>query len=102
MKLIFVASPLSGDMEENMKYAERACRYVMDAGHAFFAPHLLYTRILDDNCPEERRMGIDMGLTVLARCDALWAFGDRISAGMQQEIDAAHKLGIPVYQMGDL
>lgn len=102
MKLIFVASPLSGDMEENIKYAERACRYVMDAGHAFFAPHLLYTRILDDTCPDERRVGIDMGLAVLARCDELWAFGEHISTGMQQEIDAAHQLGIPVFQISML
>lgn len=72
----------------------------MNAGHAFFAPHLLYTRILDDTRPEERRVGIEMGLAVLARCDELWAFGEHISAGMRKEMEAAWHLGIPVYRMG--
>ena len=99
MKLIYVASPFSGDVEKNIEYAEQACRFVMDEGHAFFAPHLLYPRLLDDTCPEKRKAGIDMGLTVLARCDELWAFGERISTGMKQEMDAAQRLGVPVQRM---
>ena len=99
MKLIYVASPYAGDVEKNVDYAKQACRTVMESGNAFFAPHLLYPAILDDMVPEERQLGIEMGLTMLSRCDELWAFGSRISAGMQAEIEEADRLGIPVRRM---
>ena len=98
-KLIYVASPLSGDVEKNLEYAREACRAVMDSGHAFFAPHLLYPSFLDDTVPEERKLGMDMGLAALERCDELWAFGPRVSAGMAAEIANAERLGIPVRRM---
>ena len=96
MKLIYVASPLSGDVERNLEFAKQACRAVVDSGCAFFAPHLLYPSIFDDDVPKERKLGMDMGLTVLARCDELWAFGERISKGMAAEMKEAERLGIPV------
>lgn len=96
MKLIYVASPYAGDVEANVRYAEEACRYVMGQGCAFFAPHLLYPAILDDSIPAERALGMSMGLLMLGKCDELWAFGPRVSTGMQAEIDEAARLGIPV------
>lgn len=99
MKLIYVASPFAGDMEQNIEYAKQACRAVMESGHAFFAPHLLYPSILDDTVPEERQLGIDMGLSMLSRCNELWVFGETISAGMQAEIQEAQRIGIPVRRM---
>ncbi len=99
MKLIYVTSPYAGDTEKNVEYAKQACRAVMESGHAFFAPHLLYPAVLDDAIPEERQAGIAMGLTLLYRCDELWAFGPNISSGMQVEIAEAEKLRIPVRRM---
>ena len=96
MKLIYVASPYAGDVEANVRYAEAACRYVMDKGHAFFAPHLLYPAILDDSVPSERALGMAMGILILGKCDELWAFGNRISSGMKAELEEAVRLGIPV------
>jgi hypothetical protein len=96
MKLICVASPYAGDMKKNIAFAKQACRYVMEQGHAFFAPHLLYPQLLDDANPQERQAGIDMGLAILSRCDELWVCGDRISPGMVQEIEQAKRLGIPI------
>ena len=96
MKLIYVASPYAGDIEKNVRFAKEASRFVMSSGHAFFAPHLLYPAILDDGVPEERALGMEMGTTVLSKCDELWAFGERVSPGMQSEIAEAQRLGIPV------
>lgn len=96
MKLIYVASPYAGDIKKNTEYARRACRHVMNEGHAFFAPHLLYPQLLDDSNPQERQLGLDMGLAMLPRCDELWCYGDRISYGMHLEIEEAVKIGIPV------
>ena len=96
MKLIYVVSPYSGDIGKNTEYARKACRNVMDCGHAFFAPHLLYPFILNDDRPDERRCGMEMGLAVLARCDELWVFGSVVSDGMVTEVREAARLGIPV------
>ena len=38
MKLIYVASPYAGDVEQNVEYAKQACRTVMESGHAFLRP----------------------------------------------------------------
>ncbi|TCK89069.1 hypothetical protein EDC19_2483 [Natranaerovirga hydrolytica] len=96
MKLIYMASPYAGDIEKNTEFAKRACRHVMNEGHAFFAPHLLYPQLLNDANPHERQAGLAMGLAVLPRCDELWCYGERISHGMLLEIQEADRLGIPV------
>lgn len=96
MKLIYVASPYAGDIKKNTDFAKRACRHVMEQGHVFFAPHLLYPAILDENQPEQRQLGLDMGLGILSCCDELWCYGDRISFGMHLEIEEAQRMGIPI------
>lgn len=96
MKLIYVASPYAGDVEKNTEFAKKACRHVMEQGHAFFAPHLLYPHLLADSIPEERQAGLDMGIAMLPRCDELWCYGDNISVGMHCEMEEADRLGIPV------
>ena len=96
MKLIYVASPYAGDIQKNTEFAKKACRHVMNEGHAFFAPHLLYPQLLDDAKPQEREKGIAMGIAMIHRCDELWCYGECISQGMAQEIDIANKIGIPI------
>jgi hypothetical protein len=96
MKLIYVASPYAGDIERNTEFAKEACRFVMDEGHAFFAPHLLYPQVLDEDDPAGRELGLAMGRTVLEWCDEVWVFGDTISSGMQAEIELAQDLELPV------
>lgn len=91
MKRIFVASPLAprkgNTFEDNLKLAERLCRAVVLAGHAPFAPHLIYPRFLDDTSPEERKTGMRAGRRYLATCDELWAYDVLgISSGMEAEI----------------
>lgn len=96
MKIIYVASPYAGDIQKNTQFAKRACRHVMEQGHAFFAPHLLYPSLLCESVPAERQLALDMGLTMLSACDELWCYGDCISQGMMAEIAEAERLGIPV------
>lgn len=95
MKIIYVASPYAGDVKKNTEFAKQACRYVLEQGHAFFAPHLLYPQLLYDESPWERQAGLDMGFAMLSRCDELWVCGNRISPGMAQEIEQAKTLGMP-------
>ena len=94
MKLIYIASPYAGEVEQNIQFAKQACRMVMNQGHAFFAPHLIYPHFLNDDDPLQRQTGQNMGLAVLEKCDELWVFGSRISPGMTREIQEAERLGI--------
>lgn len=96
MKKIFVCSPLRGDIEGNIKKAEGYCRFVANLGHVPFAPHLFFTRFLDDNVEAERNLGINGGLEFLKCCDELWIFGDVVSEGMEKEIEFCLKNKIPV------
>ena len=48
MKRIFICSRYAGDVPRNTATAERLCRKAVERGCAPFAPHLLYTRFLDD------------------------------------------------------
>ena len=95
-KVVYIASPLSGDVEQNLQFARQACRYAISEDVVPFAPHLLYTQMLDDSDLGERQLGIDMGNRMLMLCDELWLCGDRISPGMAGEKELAEHLGLPV------
>ena len=106
MKKIYVCSPLRpisrdadmarAELERNLNRAQRTCRWLSQNGYMPLAPHLYFTRFLDDTIPEERALGLQMGMSWLEQADELWCIGDRISEGMQAEIDCAKRLGIPV------
>jgi len=93
--LIFVCSPYRGDVETNVRQAERYCRIIFEQQAVPIAPHLLFPRFLNDDDPDERRAGLFMGIEVLNGCDELWAFGEPTEE-MAVEIAAAVALGVPV------
>ena len=105
-KRVFICSPLRPrkgtakeqqiELFQNLELANLACRYAVQHGCNPMAPHLLIPGFLDDTDPEEREIGIQLGLDWLMDCDELWVIGERVSDGMRQEIDAARELGIPV------
>ena len=95
-KLVYIASPYSGDVERNVAFAKAACRYAMNQGVTPIASHLLYPQMLDDGVPEERKLGTDMGLRILKVCEEVWVCGSELSSGMEQEIRVARQLQIPL------
>lgn len=101
MKLVFVCSPYRGDVEINTLRAKRYCRFVYTEGAVPFAPHLHNPQFLNDFIPEEREIGINMGVEVLKRCDELWLFGDLLTEGMELELVYAIKNNIAVRYFTD-
>lgn len=102
-KIVYIASPYAGDTEKNVRFAKAACRLAMEEGSTPIAAHLLYPQMLDDSVPEQRELGIRMGLKLLEACSELWLCGSRISEGMQEELKAAWKHGVPVRRIpGDM
>ncbi len=74
MELVLVESPFAGwgqtEIERkaceqaNIEYARKCLAHCLVRGEAPYASHLLYTQegVLDDNIPQERKMGIEAGL----------------------------------------
>jgi hypothetical protein len=96
LKKIFVSSPLGfiddrvvtdAELDDNIKYAEACCRQVAEEGHIPYAPHVYFTRFLNDRDPEERKRGMEMGLQWLAECDEMRVYGNYLSPGMKTEIE---------------
>jgi len=96
MKLVYIVSPYAGDIEENIRKARAYCRYACECGYIPIAVHLLFPTFLQEDVPEEREKGIQMGVKLIERCDAVWVFGNTISKGMRREIDAAEQIGVPI------
>lgn len=94
--LVYVCSPLSGDIAANQKNARRYCRSVVERGGIPLAPHLLFPQFMDDTSAEERDLAIFMDIVLLSKCDQLWAFGERVSKGMSMEIEKAKRKGQPI------
>ena len=99
MRLVIIESPYAGEIVRNITYARRAVRDSLMRGEAPSASHLLYTQpdILDDNIPEERRLGIEAGLAWRSVSEASIIYADYgISTGMEYGAKAAVEAGKPV------
>lgn len=101
MKLVFICSPYRGDMEANVSRARRYCLFARTQGAAPVAPHLNNPQFLDDRLPNERQAGMEIGLEFLRRADELWCFGDRLTAGMELELQAAQQMKLPIRYFND-
>lgn len=99
MKLVYIASPLRGDYSKNIKKATEYCEKACSLGVLAFAPHLYFTQFYNDTIPEQREKGLEMGLSMLEKCEELWVMGINISQGMRSEIAYAKSLGIPIYDV---
>lgn len=95
-KLVYIASPYAGDIENNIAFAKAACRYAIAQGKTPIAVHLLYPQILDDSNSIDRTFGLKLGLEVMERCDELWMCGDQTSAGMLEELEQAKNMSLPI------
>lgn len=102
-RLIYICSPLRGDIEKNIQKAQGYCREAVDLWPDVIpiAPHVYCTQFLDDTIPQEREAGMELGIALLDMCDELWVYGiNNPSEGMKKEIAYAKEHGIPVKDAG--
>lgn len=101
MKIAYIAHPISGDIEGNLKKIRAINRTINleEPDVVPFAPYYLDCVSLDDNVLEERERGIKNDIELMKRgfIDELRLYGDRISNGMLAEIKMALKFNVPVY-----
>lgn len=87
---VVIESPLKGNIEKNIKYAQLCCIDCLRRNEAPYASHLLMTQFLDDANLEDRKLGIESGFVWGECCDKIVVYQDLgISEGMLLGISKA-------------
>lgn len=94
--MVYICSPLSGNVPANQRNARRYCRFAVDCGYIPLAPHLYFPQFMDDGDGAERNLALFMDIVLLSKCDQMWVFGEHISKGMSIEIEKAKRKGQPI------
>lgn len=94
--LVYICSPLAGDVEENQRKARGYCRFAVERKAIPLAPHLFFPQFMDDENPRERELAMFMNKVLLGKCLEVWVFGSRVSEGMSEEILKARQRRIPI------
>ena len=89
--VVYICSPLAGDIEANQAAARRYCRFAVDTGYIPIAPHLLFPQFMNDADPHERNLAMFMDTVLLTKCAELWVFGRKMSRGMSIELEKARE-----------
>jgi len=89
--IVYICSPLSGNIERNQEAARRYCRFAVDSGYIPIAPHIYFTQFMNEHNAKERDLALFMDIVLLSKCAELWVFGDTISKGMTLEIEKAKR-----------
>lgn len=97
MKIVYIAHPISGDIEGNLEKIRLIVREINRtvSNVVPFAPYWLDCHALDDNDPEQRARGIKNDRELIRRCvDEIWVYGK--SPGIEAEIKLGRALGLPI------
>ena len=97
MKMVYIASPLRGDYNTNIKNAVEYCRLAGERGVLPLAPHIIFSQWCNDTIPEQREQGLQLGLALLEKANELWVMGTTFSQGMQGEVAFAQEHGVPMF-----
>ena len=87
--LVYICSPYADDPEGNTGKARKYSRFAVDEGCIPLAPHLLLPQYMDEET--ERELAMYMNKVILSKCEEVWVFGERLTAGMAEEIQRANK-----------
>jgi len=104
MRLVIVESPYAAPtpegIERNVAYARAALADCLGRGEAPYASHLLYTQpgVLRDEVPEQRRLGIEVGLAwcdvAMLAMDGAWRSAGADGAAFVAMLEEKHAINI--------
>lgn len=94
-----VESPFAGDILSNVDYASKVTvELLLSHNKAPILSHVLYTHVLNDYNEDERRIGIDAGLSIGKYAEESIVCIDRgLSSGMEYAINSSIKNSRPFY-----
>ena len=94
--LVYICSPFAGDTEHNAERARGYCRFAVSQNCIPIAPHIIFPQFMEEDDPEQRRLGLFFGMVLQSKCKEVWVFGKNITRGMAVEIEKAKQRGIPI------
>lgn len=94
--LVYICSPYSGNVENNVELARALCAHAVARRKIPLAPHLLFPQFMDDTYASDRELAMFFNRILLSKCEAIWVYTARVSAGMRTEIEWAHHLELPI------
>lgn len=101
MRIVYIAHPIGGNIEENLTNLQKVIRSINnnEPNTVPFCPYYADVVSLNDNDPVQRARGLKNDIEILSRpgmVDELRLYGGCISQGMRLEIETAHLMGIPI------
>lgn len=98
--LSYIAHPLGGDIKANIAKVQRIIRFInhSEPDTIPFCPWLADATSLDDDRLVDRVRGLSNALYCLEHCsvEELRLYGDKLTNGMEKEVEVALDLGIPI------
>ncbi len=94
-KKVYICAPLGGNVEGNIKKAQKYTLFALRSGVAPVTPHF-YALCLNDRVKADRELGRSAGMSLLWFCDELWVFGDIVTEGMKEEIRFCKNLNVKI------
>lgn len=103
MKICYIAHPICGEIEKNLKDLRRIIRKlnIEDVQTVPFCPYYADVVSMDDNDEWDRQRGIANNTNIILSgiITELWLTGEKISKGMEEEIRYANMMNIPVIDL---
>lgn len=102
MKRIFAMSPFKGatfaEQAMNEARAKAFCRFILEQGHAPFAPHLLYPNLGLTESDEDRAKTLPAARIWILASDEAWVLGGPVawSPGMRDEVRDVFRVNLPL------
>lgn len=95
--IVLVESPYKGNIDFHMSYLRLCFRDSIQRGEVPIATHKLYTDVLNDTDPYERRLGMSMLKELIQHTDFSAVYYDLgVSSGMVFGINYALEVGKPI------
>ena len=60
--VVYICSPLSGDVEGNQEKARVYCRFAVDTGFIPIAPHIYFPQFMNEQSSKERNLALFMSI----------------------------------------
>ena len=97
-KLVYICAPFRADtadkVHDNIAIAKKFARKAYDDGLIPIVPHVCSPAIFGFHTKDI--LVVEYDLELLKRCDLMWVCGDRISKGMQTEINFCKEKNIKI------
>ena len=102
-KIAYICHPIAGDEMVNM---DKIIKIIREINLNYptivpFAPYIADLLAMNDGIPNERCIALGNCIKILSSgiINELWIYGERISGGMQAEIEMADRQGVPIVLM---